>query len=70
MQKLKNNEPRPKFTGSYKKKKRVLVTNGVVNGTDCYKWRHQPFTKLKLASTAAKNDLDSDDKTDRIPHRQ
>ena len=23
MQKLKNNEPRPKFTGSYKKKKRV-----------------------------------------------
>ena len=25
MQKLKNNEARPKFTGSYKKKKRVRV---------------------------------------------
>ena len=24
MQKLKNNEPRPKFTGSYKEKKRVV----------------------------------------------
>ena len=25
VQKLKNNEPRPKFTGSYEKKKRVVV---------------------------------------------
>ena len=30
MQKLKNNEARPKFTGSYKKKKRVPDKNGVV----------------------------------------
>ena len=30
MQKLKNNEARSKFTGSYKKKMRVMTTQGIV----------------------------------------
>ena len=59
MQKLKNNEARPKFTGSYKKKKRVLdVTshckvNLILGLTIRHKFAVFAVINLKASKTAA-----------------